>query len=284
MPGFYWLACLEARRGNLEQALEFVGLSLVRNWHNMNGRCLKAALLRHLGRDNTALLAESLAIDPLQMGCLYEESRRTGTPEVWRTVMRQEAHNYLDLALHYAKAGLLEEAVEILQACPEQSPMPSYYEGYLHGLAGDEAGGPRLLSARRTPAGAPVLSQPGGGDRDSGIRDPSARPAPRAHALLGCLLYDKKQADAAIAHWEASVQQDPGQALVHRNLAIARYNKQGDADARPAGDGAGPPAGPPAIRACCWNTTSWPPGWAVPTPPGCSCWRRTSRSWSSGTT
>ena len=43
--GFYWLACLEARRGNLEQALEFVGLSLVRNWHNMNGRCLKAALL-----------------------------------------------------------------------------------------------------------------------------------------------------------------------------------------------------------------------------------------------
>ena len=27
------------------------------------------------------------------------------------------------------------------------------------------------------------------------------------------------------------MQQDPGQALVHRNLAIARYNKQGDADA-----------------------------------------------------
>ena len=143
--GFYWLACLEARRGNLEQALEFVGLSLVRNWHNMNGRCLKAALLRHLGRDNTALLAESLAIDPLQMGCLYEESRRTGTPEVWRTVMRQEAHNYLDLALHYAKAGLLEEAVEILQACPEQSPMPSYYAGVSARAGRGRGGGPRLL-------------------------------------------------------------------------------------------------------------------------------------------
>lgn len=63
--GFYWLACLEARRGNLEQALEFVGLSLVRNWHNMNGRCLKAALLRHLGRSNAArlqLLEENLAL------------------------------------------------------------------------------------------------------------------------------------------------------------------------------------------------------------------------------
>ena len=229
--GFYWLACLEARRGNLEQALEFVGLSLVRNWHNMNGRCLKAALLRHLGRDNTALLAESLAIDPLQMGCLYEESRRTGTPEVWRTVMRQEAHNYLDLALHYAKAGLLEEAVEILQACPEQSPMPSYYEGYLHGLAGDEAAARACcLRAEHLPAPRCYPNRV----EEIAILEYAIRllgRAPRAHALLGCLLYDKKQADAAIAHWEASVQQDPGQALVHRNLAIARYNKQGDADA-----------------------------------------------------
>ena len=229
--GFYWLACLEARRGNLEQALEFVGLSLVRNWHNMNGRCLKAALLRHLGRDNTALLAESLAIDPLQMGCLYEESRRTGTPEVWRTVMRQEAHNYLDLALHYAKAGLLEEAVEILQACPEQSPMPSYYEGYLHGLAGDEAAARACcLRAEHLPAPRCYPNRV----EEIAILEYAIRllgRAPRAHALLGCLLYDKKQADAAIAHWEASVQQDPGQVLVHRNLAIARYNKQGDADA-----------------------------------------------------
>lgn len=118
------------------------------------------------------------------MGCLYEESRRTGTPEVWRTVMRQEAHNYLDLALHYAKAGLLEEAVEILQACPEQSPMPSYYEGYLHGLAGDEAAARACcLRAEHLPAPRCYPNRV----EEIAILEYAIRllgRAPRAHALL----------------------------------------------------------------------------------------------------
>ena len=43
---------------------------LLRNWHNMKVRTLKASILRLMGQDNSAFLTESLAIDPLYMGLL----------------------------------------------------------------------------------------------------------------------------------------------------------------------------------------------------------------------
>ena len=38
---------------------------MIRNWHNMKARTLKAAILRALDQDPSALLAESSSIDPL---------------------------------------------------------------------------------------------------------------------------------------------------------------------------------------------------------------------------
>lgn len=228
---FYWLACLEARKGNWEQALAFVERSLIRNWHNMNGRCLKAALLRRLGRDNRSLLAESIAIDPLAMGCLYEQALQENTLDGWRTTMRGEAHNYLELALTYSKAGLLDDALRILQACPEQTPMPFYYQGYLHHLAGDnEAARACCLQAEQA---ADTRCFPNRVEEIAVLENAIhlLDKAPKAHAYLGCLLYDKKQYEAAVSHWEISAQQDPNQAMVHRNLAIAYYNKRSDAQA-----------------------------------------------------
>ena len=69
---FYWLACLASEKGAYEDALDFASKSMLRNWHNMKARSLKAALLRKLGLDPSALLKESLEIDPLYMSCLYE--------------------------------------------------------------------------------------------------------------------------------------------------------------------------------------------------------------------
>lgn len=228
---FYWLACLEARKGNWEQALAFVDRSLVRNWHNMNGRCLKAALLRQLGRDNTALLAESVAIDPLHMGCLYEKALQENTLDNWVSTMRGEAHNYLELALTYAKAGFVQDGITILRACPEQTAMPAYYEGYLHTLAGDEDAA--RACCQRAEGTADVHCFPNRVEEiailENAIR--LLERAPKAHAYLGCLLYDKKQYEAAISHWEQAAAQDPTLSMVHRNLAIAYYNKRNDAQA-----------------------------------------------------
>lgn len=70
---FYRLACLEARRGSFEAALDFAEKSLLRNWHSGKARTMKAAMLRRLGRPSKRFLEESLEIDPLNMGCQYEK-------------------------------------------------------------------------------------------------------------------------------------------------------------------------------------------------------------------
>ena len=49
--GFYQLAALSCKKRLYSQALEFIDKSLIYNWHNMNARTLKAAILRALERD-----------------------------------------------------------------------------------------------------------------------------------------------------------------------------------------------------------------------------------------
>ncbi len=48
-----------------------------------------------------------------------------------------------------------------------------------------------------------------------------------AHYYLGNLLYDKKQYQTAMRHWEAAVREKKDLAVAWRNLAIAYYNKEG---------------------------------------------------------
>ena len=103
--GFFWLARLACRRGDYEEALEYVEKSLIRNWHNMNGRTLKAALLRKLGADASAFVAECLAIDPLSQGCLYEQAMAEGSEELWLKTMRTESHNSKNWHRNISKQG-----------------------------------------------------------------------------------------------------------------------------------------------------------------------------------
>ncbi|MNC21175.1 tetratricopeptide repeat protein [compost metagenome] len=49
----------------------------------------------------------------------------------------------------------------------------------------------------------------------------------RAAYYLGCIYYDRKRHMEAVACWERSRQADPAFPTVHRNLALAYYNKQG---------------------------------------------------------
>ncbi len=52
--------------------------------------------------------------------------------------------------------------------------------------------------------------------------------APKARYYLGNLWYDKKNFETAIACWESSRSEDPDFPTVHRNLALAYYNKWHD--------------------------------------------------------
>lgn len=237
--GFYRLACLAARKGRYEEALEFAEKSLIRNWHDMKTRSLKAALLRKIGLaedgpsdvGNRALrefLKESLIIDPLCMSCLYEQALLDGSKAEWKRKMRAEAHNYLELALDYQTFGFYADALDILEACPEKTPMVFYHQGYQYHLLGREA---EACEAYRKAEALPVDGCFPNRLQELHILEQaiaSLSASPRAHYYLGCLLYDKKQYETAAAHWEAAVAGESGLAPAWRNLSIYYFNKRKD--------------------------------------------------------
>lgn len=238
--GFFWLACLASRKGKYEDALEFVSKSLLRNWHNMKARALKAALMRRSGQNSQDFVRESLAIDPLYMGCLYEQAMvgistdssthsavvRTSAFNTWKQKMRKESHNYLELSLDYIKAGMYEDALIILKTCTDPNPMCKYYQGYIYRLQGNnDLAKECFTEAEKT---SPDYCFPNRVEEihilESAIE--TLESAPMAHYYLGNLFYDKKQYQTATMHWETSIAGKPNFAMAHRNLSIAYFNKQ----------------------------------------------------------
>ena len=228
--GIYWLACLSARKGELEDALKFVEQSMIRNWHNMKARTLKAALLRLLKKDNSTLLSESLSIDPLYMGCLYEKALAENSMADWKHIMRPEAHNHLELALDYEKAGLYQDALQILQSCKDDNPMILYYQGYMYSKLGNDAAAADCFASGEH--ACPDCCFPNRVEEIAVLKAAIDKlpQAPMAHYYLGCLYYDKKQYCLATEHWEAAVKENNSIAMVFRNLSIAYYNKQQDGE------------------------------------------------------
>ena len=46
--------------------------------------------------------------------------------------MRTESHNFKELAQEYIEAGLYEDAIHILEACPKKDPICWYTLGYIY--------------------------------------------------------------------------------------------------------------------------------------------------------
>ena len=223
--GFYWLALLACKKHEYEQALTFAEQSMIRNWHNMKVRALKASILRKLGRCNKDFLTESLAIDPLSLDCLYEKSVSEDDLSGWISTMRTSAHNYLEVALDYIKAGLYEDVVRILDATPDKSPMTWYYMGYAYEKDGkNEAALDAYQKAEHT---NPDYCFPNKIEEILilNVAISALKKVPYAHYYLGCLLYDKKHYDKAVNEWKESISENPKYAMAYRNLAIAYYNK-----------------------------------------------------------
>ena len=217
--GFYECACISASEGRWEDALWEADHSLVCGWHNHQTRALKAAVLRRLGRDAEALalIGESLAIDRFNYGCRFLRILIDGSGrDEFVSLMRDESHNYDEIALDFANAGLREEADALWKLAEERgavSIMSMYYKGDYDKAAAFSA----------------AYAFP---NRLEAVAALSAAPADDAKApfLLGNLYYDKRQYDVATAAWEKSAALDPSFPTVWRNLALAYYNKQHDRD------------------------------------------------------
>ncbi len=252
-PGYYRVACIDALRGDLDQALEHADAALEANPLHAKARALRCAVLRRLGRAEEALAGARtvLTADPLDHHARHEavlalldlgradESARAMAD--LRLVLRDDPQTRLDLALDYADAGMHPEALGLLgHAMPGNAPaegsFPPASHPMLHYAAAwilERSGDPKAAAEARTAAAAasPDYCFP---DRVQELialgAATEANPADgRAPYYLGCALYDKKRYGEAIAAWETARDRDPAFPTTHRNLGIAYFNVRRDA-------------------------------------------------------
>lgn len=229
---FYYLACIAARKGDFEAALEFGEKGLVKNAHNIKARGLKAAVLRKLGKVQEAesWIAENLKVDTFDFLSRFELYLLNDDAQVlaeMNTLMRDFHENYLMTARDYAEFGCYEEAVAVLNQCTQNKPMVHYYKGYYKRCMNQDG----LADYTKAEAASPVYCFPNKLEDICVLEDAIAasEKAPKANYYLGCLFYDKLQFERAIALWEESERQDDTYPTLLRNLALAYYNKRGEA-------------------------------------------------------
>ena len=245
-PAFYALAQLRGSAGDLRRALRYVEQALEAEPRHASARALQAALRRRTGdlEGAWAVATRALVADPLDRWML-EERRRTavalgaadarGVPATHPTgpmaLRAGDPQTALDVAHDYAGAGLLPEAIEILDtalaatgAAGSSDPLVAYTLGWLLDRSGDRAGA--LASYRRggrMPADGcfPVRLE----EIEILTAAQAAVPDdPRAPYYLGNLYYDRRRYRDAIARWERARTLDPSFPTVHRNLGIAEAN------------------------------------------------------------
>lgn len=235
--GYFACAQISLMCNRLDDALDEIDRSLIRNWHNHKARALKATLLRKAGRNDEALklIEESLGIDRFNYGCLFEKYLITGdddTLQLLKTMMRRCANNYDEIALDYCAAGCTCEALKLWNIAIEEgalTPMTYYYMGWCNAATDAEAAKELFAKAEAYPSD---YCFPNRLEAVLALNCAMAHlpRAAKAPYYLGCLYYDKRQYDLAIKAWERSAAADEKFPTVWRNLALAAFNKQGDKD------------------------------------------------------
>ncbi|MCC5835779.1 MAG: DUF5107 domain-containing protein [Opitutales bacterium] len=231
-PGYFALAELDCRLGHWESALEHLERSLRMNADHLKARCLRAMVLRQIGHGSEAEsdLRENLRLDPLDAWSRY----------LLNGEVDRDPQTALDLALDLARAGFHRQAINRLEAQPAESasdpralgtqPLIHYYLGWLQLELGE-------LDRAKEAFAAAVHADPDycfpARLEEIAILQKAIETMPgdsRASYYLGNLLYDRNRREEAIALWERSAELEPGFAITWRNLGIARYNVQGDAE------------------------------------------------------
>ena len=222
--GYYFLACIDCRRGEHALALEHVERSLVRNGHNLKARALRGMLLAALGRgeETARWFAANLHLDAFD----YVSRIESGDVPTALAMMGSRASSYIECAIDYAEAGFYGKAVAVLDRCPAAHPMVSYHKAlYLRRAGLDDAEALREAAARNS-----LYCFPNRLEDILALRHAMAQNSADSKApyYLGCLLYDRRRFAEAIACWEQSAALDASFPTVWRNLALAYFNKRGE--------------------------------------------------------
>ena len=250
--GYFEAACISVSQGRYDDALDELNRSLIFNNCNHKAWALKAAVLRliqtskqkgglQMGsskelNDRLALIKESLQLDRFNYGILYEKYLLTKDKDVLKEMtemMHGNVFNYHELALDYAQAGLWDEAGQVLtlpsvaKQLQKKSPLTLYYLGFFKANQGkaDEA---KALFEQAENASSDYCFP--NRLEDVVVLNVAKEMNPegaKAPYYLGCLYYAARQYDLAIENWEQSAKLAPSFPTVWRNLALARFNKQG---------------------------------------------------------
>ena len=250
--GYFEAACISVSQARYDDALDELDRCLVFNSCNHKARALKAAVLRKLQEAKQKgslqmgssqelnarlqLIEQSLTLDHFNYGILYEKYLLTKDKDVlalMAKLMHDNAYNYHELALDYAQAGLWQEAELVLtipavaQKLRKASPLTTYYLGWFKSSQGKAEEAKALFEEAEQVV--PDYCFPNRLE-DVIVLTMAKNINPtgaRAPYYLGCLYYDKRQYDLAIENWELASRLDPQFPTVWRNLALARFNKQG---------------------------------------------------------
>ena len=231
--GFYEAACISMADERWEDALDELERALISNSHNHQARAMKAVVLRKLGRNKQALawIQESYRIDHFNYLCMVEEHLLTESNEPLERMvelMHGNIYNYHEIALDYMHAGLKKEVELVLQTAishhVEESPLTYYYLAYISSITES------IKYRQKAVQISPDYCFPNRLEDAFILQKLELLPIiedARAPYFLGCLYYDKRQYELAIEYWEKSAELDPSFSSVWRNLALARFNKQG---------------------------------------------------------
>lgn len=243
---FYYLAAVEARRGNFDAALEMAEKGLAKNSRNVKARGLKAYILRRLGRKEQACVwvEENLTVDGFDYVSLFEKAVLAGEMDGkdageavlagMNRLMRGFSESYLQAARDYMEFGAYQEAAAMLGQCAAQKPMVFYYLAYCagRGVGGNVPGMDVSELLRHAEAACPDYCFPNKLE-DIRVLEFAMESNPggaKACYYLGNLFYDKLQYERATGLWEQSLRLDSGYPVVCRNLALSYYNKTGRRD------------------------------------------------------
>ncbi|WP_217606757.1 DUF5107 domain-containing protein [Chitinophaga sp. GbtcB8] len=233
--GYYQLALISATRQNWDAALDEATRSLHGNWHHHKTRHLLISILRQQGKQAAALeLANaSLQLDHFNTGAHFEKYLLTNDQKVLQelqVLLRGNIHNYIEFALDYQAAGMYAEALQLLQAGIDQQTSVYPLAWYFMASAAWEAGNTAAAHNywKKAAQAAPDYCFPHQQEAALALQLAIQQHPEDARApyYLGNYWYHFRQYEKAIACWEKARQLDDRFTTVHRNLALALYNKR----------------------------------------------------------
>ena len=191
--GYYALAGIDCIRGDYDEAVKKLDLCLTYGSMNLEALKRKAEIT-----GDKAIFDKIREIDPLF------------------DVLPDKHEYFIDRAVEFMNAGMTDKAVAILKKADAKRPLVNYYLGYLTGDKKYYEKADKCDWSCAFPA------------RLDDIAVLKAANTGMAKYYLGCLYYDRRRYEDAIAMWEAADRELGGFAPACRNLGLAYFDKRGD--------------------------------------------------------